>query len=248
MSRSQSAQFAAIGLPPKQRKKKATQTVTLSVAGQPAVKKAKMNTGAQIPRGFVTALAADSKYIETITDVTKACDTTGTVTHLDIVALGDGVTARTGKSWINTNIQIRGSFVQGTAAITNVVAVYLVWDRQPNKALATVGDILETSGGVSATAFMKRENKGRFVTIKKWYRVLAGNITAPATGREILAVDKWIRMPQEAIAQATAADNSGVIANRVTGALLLLTIGNTAAGTGAASFVFRYRLGFKDPQ
>ena len=167
-----------------------------------------MNTGAQIPRGFVTQLAADSKYIEfTATgSITSACDTTGATTHLDVVPLGDSVVQRTGKSWINTNIQIRGNFSVGATATLNQVAVYLIWDRQPNKAKAGLADILEQTGAATSFNFMKRENKGRFVTIKKWYRVLTGNSAAPATGREILAVDKWIRLPQECVAQTTARD------------------------------------------
>lgn len=247
-----SRQFAQIGVPPrtnKPRKRPAAAAALVTVTAAPAAKKQRSSTGAQIPRGFVTALAADSKFIELTTDATKVLDTTGTVTHLDIIPQGDTVSARTGKSFQLTNFQIRGMMANNAASVISHVAVYLVWDRQPNKAIAVVGDFLETSGSASATAFAKRENKGRFLCIKKWQRVLIGQGTAgvPVTGREALVIDKWIKLPQECVAQCTAADTTGVIGNRITGALLLVTIGNVAAGTAASLLTYRYRIGFKDP-
>jgi hypothetical protein len=230
-----SAQFAQVGLPPRKRARKPP-------SGGIA-KKARGASGPQIPRGFVTALAADSKFFGS-SYATKACDTTGTITHLDIIPQGNGISARNGKSWQNTNIQIRGHFLAGSAAVTNHVAMYLVWDKQPNGALAAVTDVLDSA---SSLAFMKRENKGRFVTIKKWQRCLTGNTGTPATGREIVLYDKWIKLPADCIAQCAVGDASGVIANRVTGALLLVTVGDQAAGTAAASTSGQFRIGFKDP-
>lgn len=243
-----SKQFAAIGLQQKPRKKRTQQQAAVIITKAPPAKKQAGFQGRQIPRGFVSPLAADSKFIELTTDATKTMDTTGTVTHLDIVAQGDTVSSRTGKSWINTNFQIRGTITAGTAGIASLVSAFLVWDRQPNKALAAIGDFLETSGAISSTAFAKRENKGRFLCIKKWVRSIVGNSTAAAAGREQIAIDKWIKLPQECISQCTAADTTGVIGNRITGALLLITAGDKAAGTTAPNFVYRYRIGFKDPQ
>lgn len=240
---SMSRQFAAISVPPRTRKRKeAPQKVTLSVASTPASKKARGPAGAQIPRGFVTALAADSKFFDTAA-TQYAFNTTGAVTHLDIIPQGDTVSQRQGKSWQNTNLQVRGYIYNDTTATVNQVAMYIIWDRQPNKALAGVTDILDSAASYS---FMKRENKGRFLCIKKWQRVLIGNTTSPATGRESIVIDKWIKLPQECVAQATAADTTGVIGNRVTGALLLLTVGSAAAGTSDATSVLGFRVGFKD--
>lgn len=240
---SMSRQFAAISVPPRTRKRKeAPQKVTLSVASAPVTKKSRAATGAQIPRGFVTALAADSKYFDVAANA-YAFNTTGAVTHLDIVPQGDTVSQRQGKSWQNTNLQIRGHIFNDTAAVYNQIAMYIIWDRQPNKALAGITDILDAATSYS---FMKRENKGRFLCIKKWQRVLIGNTTTPATGREAIVIDKWIKLPQECVAQATAADTTGAIGNRVTGALLLAVVGSTAGGTADASSILQFRVGFKD--
>jgi len=242
-----SRQYAAISVPPRKNKKRKQPPQTEFAVNAP--KKSRAQTGMQIPRGFVTPLAADAKYIDSPAgNITHTMSTAGTVQHLDIVAQGDTVNQRNGKSWINTNIQIRGRIFAGTTATLNHIAIYLIWDRQPNKVLASIDDILENRATTESESFMKRENKGRFITIKKWNRGLVGNSTTPSTGREFVVIDKWIKLPDECIAQATAADTTGVIGNRVTGALLLATIGDKVSGTTAASIVYNYRLGFKDPQ
>jgi len=243
--RSQSAQFAAIGLQPKKRTKRPA-TAVVEVRTAPAPKRAKAVTGAQIPRGFVTPLAADSKYFDTASAQYAFNNGGGAalVKHLDIIPQGDTVNQRQGKSWQNTNLQVRGYIYNDTGAAVNHIAMYIVWDRQPNKVLATVADLLESS--TASDAFMKRENKGRFLVIKKWHRVLLGNTTALSTGREAIVIDKWIRLPQECIAQATAADTTGAIGNRVTGALLAFFVGSNAAGNADASSVLSFRVGFKD--
>lgn len=240
--RSQSAQFRAIGLQDKPRKKRpAVPTVNLQVSAG-AAKKQRSSTGAQIPRGFVTVLAQESKYFD-VAFAVFAANTTGDIRHIDPITQGDAVTQRQGKSWQNRNIQIRGKLTADTASIMTHVAMYLVWDRQPNKALATIVDVLDT---VAPTSFMRRENKGRFLTIKKWQRAVIGNSTAPATGREMAIIDKWVKLPEECVAQCTAADTTGAIGNRVTGALLFLTLSDVVSGNTDASFGVQFRIGFKD--
>lgn len=250
---SMSRQFAQIGLPPRQNKpkKRKADQVVLSVSSAPAAKKGRSSTGAQIPRGFVTALAADSKYFDQGSGavIAQVINTTGAVQHLDIITQGDAVTQRTGKSFQLTNFQLRGFLSGNAASVINHCAVYLVWDRQPNKALFAVTDFLDTTACAGAAAFAKRENKGRFLCIKKWQRVLIGQGLAgvPVTGREALVIDKWIKLPQECIAQCTAADTTGAIGNRITGALALVTLGNVVAGTAAATIGYNFRVGFRDP-
>lgn len=242
-----SRQFAAISLPSRtQKKRKPSANVIVSVAATPS-KRAKSSVGTQIPRGFVSALAADSKFIDSSVASGTSVDTTGFIQHIDIITQGDAVTQRNGKAWQNMNVQIRGRLQAKTTALVNHVGVYLVWDRQPNKALAAVTDILDTANGGS---LMKRENKSRFLTVKKWQRIILGNTTALDSGRETFLIDKWIKLPAESIAQATAADTTGAIGNRVTGALLLMMVGSNVAGTAAVEVAgqFSIRVGFKDPQ
>lgn len=244
-----SKQFAAIGLPERKRKRTKKQAAVIITQAPAPKRQAGMAAGGgqrQIPRGFVTALAADSKYFDTGVASYNFNSDVGVVKHLDVVTQGDAVTQRQGKSWQNTNLQIRGKIFASTATVASQIAMYIVWDRQPNKALAGVTDIFDAADSYSLA---KRENKGRFLVIKKWQRMVVGNTTTPATGREAIVIDKWLRLPPECIAQATAADTTGAIGNRITGALLAVFMGDDAAAaptfTPNATLVFR--VGFRDP-
>jgi len=134
-----SKQYAQIGVPPRTNKKRKAQTETQVVT---VTKKSRSPVGAQIPRGFVTPLAMDSKFFDPAANTTVTLATGGNVTHLDVVTRGDAVNQRNGKTWQNINIQFRGRVFAGVQALLNHVAIYLIWDRQPNKALATVAAIV----------------------------------------------------------------------------------------------------------
>lgn len=244
-----SKQYAQIGVPPRSNKKRKQQSETQVVT---VTKKSRASGGVQIPRGFVTPLAMDAKFWDPAANTTVTLATGGNVAHLDPIPIGSAVNQRIGKTWQEINFQFRGRAFAGVGAVLNHVAIYLIWDRQPNKALATVGDIL-ADPTKETTAFMNRENKARFVTIKKWQRVLIGNTQPLAAGvnycgREAFVIDKWIKLPEECVANASVGDTTGQIGNRTTGALLLLTIGDKATGNTAASLTYNYRIGFKDPQ
>lgn len=198
--------------------------------------------GHQVPRGFITTRAADAKFFDTAA-ATYNCDTTGTITHLSIVPQGTTVNSREGKSFRCTALQIRGQFQAGTTTTASTVAAYIVWDKQPNKALAAITDIFNS---ISSESLSKRENAGRFVLLKKYIRVLIGNSTTPATGQEYKVIEKYMKMPPNSVVECTAADTTGVIGNTINGALLLVTMGTVAAGTASGNFFGTFRLGFTD--
>lgn len=196
----------------------------------------------QIPRGFITARAADAKFLDTAKAV-YACNTTGSIVHLSPVPQGTTVVTREGKSFVCRKLQVRGIFQADVTTTTAFVAAYIVWDKQPNKALAAVTDIFNT---VDAYSFTKRENNGRFVILKKWIYAMAGNITTPATGKEFIRCEKYMNLPAGLVVECTQADTTGVITNTINGALLLVTMGDVVAGTADANFIAGFRLGFSD--
>lgn len=194
-----------------------------------------------VNRGFLGA-AGEAKYFDTAA-TGRAMNTTGTVLHLDIVPTGTTVNSRDGRKFRNTSVQLRG-YAQSdtTTTITNGMMM-LVWDRQPNKALAAVTDILESA---SSFSFSKRENAQRFRVIRKWRWCFGGNSATPSTGREVYDIDEYVKLPEECVAECTTADTTGAIGNRVTGALLLVTIGDVAAGTNDAIANVGARVNFLD--
>jgi len=196
----------------------------------------------QIARGFISPIAADAKYFD-VALTNYACNTTGSITHLDIIPQGTTVNSREGKSYTLTKLQIRGLFVANSTSVLNTAGALIVWDKQPNKALAGITDVLDS---VSPFAFNKRENRGRFVTIKRITRSIVGNSATPTTGREQVPYEKVINLPPGLISEKTAVDTTGVIGNTINGALLLVTVGTVAAGTQDADFSATFRIGFRE--
>jgi len=194
-----------------------------------------------IPRGFVGA-RGDAKFFD-VGSASYANDTTGSITHLSVIPQGVTVNTREGKACRVTSCNIRGRIFAGTTATFNTVASYLVWDYQPNKVIAGITDIFDSANSLS---FPKRENNERFRIIKKWYCTLSGNGTAPATGDETMAIDDYVRMPEDANILCTTADTTGVIGDTIQGALYFVSLGNVAAGTAAATSTVGFRLNFTD--
>jgi hypothetical protein len=122
-------------------------------------------------------------------------------------------------------------------------ANYLVWDRQPNKALAAITDVLDS---ISSYSFPKRENAQRFMIIKQWRQAFAGNTTTPAASIINAVVDDYVKLPAECVTCYTSADTTGVIGDIITGALLFISVGDLAAGTADAQSNLGFRVNFRD--
>lgn len=169
----------------------------------------------------------EAKYVD-VAAFAYAANTTGSIGHVSIVPTGTTVNSRDGKNFRCTSVQVRGYWKADTTTTTSSGMALLVWDRQPNKALAAITDIMDTT---ASTAFIKRENQQRFKIIRKWRYCATGNSSTPATGKELYDIDDYIKLPAECVASCTTADTTGAIGNRISGALLFLTMGDTAAGT-----------------
>lgn len=212
---------------------------------QPAKKRATRQR-MQVQRGFV-GFAGDNKYYDynSGSSATFALNTTGSIVHLDDVSQGTTVNTRDGRKWRNTSVAIRGQAVSDSATATAIGACYLIWDRQPNKALAGITDYLDAA---DAYSFPKRENAQRFLTIRKWRWSFAGNSTTAGQNNDstVYAIDEYVKLPAECIAETTSADTTGAIGNRVTGALLLITTGSVVSGTADANMVVKIRTNFRD--
>jgi len=221
-------------------KKSATATAPYSKSR--AGRNQMMRPNAVGSRGFLGA-AGDAKYID-IANATYALDTTGTINHYSIVPQGTTVNSRDGKAFRPTSFECKGVAFNGANASYNKVRCLLVWDYSPNKALAAITDILDTA---SSFSLKKRENASRFKIIRDWSMDLTGNNAAGAASETYSETfDQYVKFPPDLVATCTAADTTGVIGNRVNGALLFVTLGNNAAGTSAASLILTGRVNFAD--
>ena len=188
--------------------------------------------------------SGDAKFHD-VSQASYAADTTGSITHLDVVPQGNSVNNREGKAWQNTSLAIRGQVNSNSTTLVALASLYIVWDKQPNKTLPAITDILDSASAYSQT---KRENAPRFKIVRKLRYSLEGNTgtAGQQTESTVHDIDEYVRLPQDAIALTTTADTTGAIGNRIQGALYAITVGNNGAGTGAAAFQVNYRLNFKD--
>lgn len=194
-----------------------------------------------VNRGFLGA-AGEAKFFD-VASGTLPLNTTGSVSQVDSIPTGTTVNSRDGRKFKLTSFQIRGLALADTTTTNTQGAMYLVWDRQPNKALAAITDILDTNSSVS---FQKRENIQRFKIIKKWRWVFSGNSTTPNGYGTIYDIDDYVKLPDECLAETTSADTTGAIGNRVTGALLLITTGSSGASTADGNVTVTTRVNFVD--
>lgn len=178
-----------------------------------------------------------------VASATYALDTTGSVTLLNTVAQGAGVSQRVGKKIVLKSLQFRGIMQNGSAATANDVAFLVVYDKRPTGALPAVTDILALA---SAQAMNNDANGGRFSILKRVDSYLIGNLTAPANYTEIAVRDCDYFLPLKGLQTVYKAAATGAIGDIEEGALYLVTIGGTAAGTGAASLIGTMRLRFID--
>jgi hypothetical protein len=178
------------------------------------------------------------------TDLTKrtaAMDTTGSVTLLNAIAEGTETNQRLGREASIQDVSVRMNVflpVGTTAAVpSQLVRAMLVWDNAVNSTQALVTDILTVS---SPYGFPLVDNISRFTIIAERSVVLGNNVGPSDKTCAYIEFDVPIR-------SSTRWNGTGAPPSNIqNGALYLLTIGETAAGTTAASSSFSSRTTFYD--
>lgn len=193
-------------------------------------------------RGLQRAYAKEKGFVDTNL-AAYACDTTGSVTLLNTVAQGASVNQRVGKKIVMKGLQCRGYINNGTTASVNDIAVLIVYDKRPTGALPAVSDILVSA---NANSLNNDANAGRFRILKRVDDVLCGNAAAAASYLDSMykPMDWWLDLKSSPVVYKAAA--TGAIGDIEEGALYLVTVGNTAAGTAAANLSAAFRLRFLD--
>lgn len=172
-----------------------------------------------------------------------ALDTTGSVTLIATVAQGASVNQRVGKKILWKGLQIRGNIANGTTATVNDIAYMIVYDKRPTGSLPAVTDILVSA---NSNAFRNDANSGRFEIVRRVDQALLGNTTAASNLTDLAYVsqDNWIDLKNRQCNYKAA--GTGAIGDIEMGALYLVTVGNTVAGTAAAVANLAFRTRFLD--
>jgi len=170
-----------------------------------------------------------------------ALDTTGSITLLATVAQGTDVNKRIGKKIMWKSLQCRGMCLNNAAALVNDCSLLVVYDKRPTGALPAVTDVLVSA---AAASFNNDVNSGRFKILKRHDFLLSGipattNGDGPAESADFFLKLKGL----PAVYKAAA---TGAIGDIEEGALYLVTVGNTVAGTAAAVATIGFRTRFID--
>lgn len=197
-------------------------------------------------KGLQRAYAKEKGYVD-VALAGYALDTTGSVTLLNTIAQGASVNQRVGKKVILKGLQGRGLSQAGSTATINDVAWMIVYDKRPTGALPAVTDVLVTA---SSNSLNNDNNAGRFRILKRVDRVLIGNpsltgaVANALTDCVAASEDFWLDLKSAPTTYKAAA--TGGIGDIEEGALYLVTVGNVAAGTAAATLFESFRVRFLD--
>lgn len=192
-------------------------------------------------RGTYSRAQVEKKYIDTAA-ADYACNTTGSVTCLNLCNEGTGVSQRVGRKICLKSVQVRGRVnpVDNTT-VDQCVRVMLIWDKQVNGVIATIAEILSAA---TSESFMNLDNRERFVVIMDKQFVLGAQDSATGyTGSPTIhPINKYKKLPEGSF---TIYDGTGAgIADINTGALYLVTIGDQTAASavgGTARLACRVR-------
>lgn len=181
------------------------------------------------------AIAPSFELKYTDTTGAYALDTTGAVTPLNLLAVGDDNTTRDGRQVTIKSVQLRGwAYPADSNVSSQKCRVLIVWDNAVNGALPTVADILTVS---SANSFPLVNNAHRFTII--WDKsFVIGQVSDTATqsfavSPGIIDLEYYKRL--NAVTQYSG--TTAAIGSIQNGALYMVTIGVQAAAAGAVAQV-----------
>jgi len=204
-----------------------------------STKRKRAGPSTTMPVAYVSpTIKGASGYVDVAT-AAYAFDTTGSVTLLNTVPQGSSQMQRVGKKILLKSLQCRGFVANNSTATYNDCAMLIVYDKRPRGALPAITDILASA---SSNAMNNDDNSGRFQIIRRFDFALIGNATN-ITEASYKSSDFYQKLKHRTVYTSLG---TGLIADIEEGALYLVTIGNVAAGTAAASSNLGFRLRYYD--
>lgn len=180
--------------------------------------------GAIYPRNL-----PELKYVD-VALANYVCDTTGTVTALNLLAIGDDNTSRDGRQVTIKSVQVRGIVKQiDTACGPTLCRVMLVWDNAVNSGtIATIAQILSAA---SSCSFPLIDNSQRFTILWDHYVALGLSVDT-ASQASNTSIPEAINYYKKLNLTTQYSGTTAAIGSIQNGALYLVTIGDQAAGAG----------------
>lgn len=195
-------------------------------------------------RGAITgARRPELKYVD-LAQANYACDTTGSVTALNLLAVGDDNNTRDGRQVVIKSVQLHGMvYPQDNTTLHTKARVMLVWDNAVNSGtIATIAQILTAANG---TAFPLIDNANRFtILVDRMYAVgMVDNTATTSFAASPTVSDCEIYKLINQVTQYSG--TTAAIGSIQNGGLLLVTIGSSPA-TQAANLLASVRVRYTD--
>lgn len=183
------------------------------------------------PRSYSIANRKELKYFDNglsfNVDVTNEVPATG---QLSIVGLGDGPTQRDGSRIRPVSIHVKmlckwGAHTFSSNAGNAIAYFWLVLDRQPNGAAASVTDVLTDAAGVgtdATTALANPQQSKRFKILAAWSEQfdLNGSFVAAGNAAAIHKVsERYVKLPPM---QSQFKSSGGTVADLSTNSFFLI--------------------------
>lgn len=191
---------------------------------------ARRNRYPRVKGGIKPTGRPELKYVDTASAL-YGLNTTGSITALNLVAVGDDNTTRDGRQVTIKSVQLHGMVFPEDNTTSNVKCrVMLVWDNAVNGALPAILDIITIADGV---AFPLVNNANRFtILVDRTFAVgKVDNTATTAFASSPTTFDVEIYKPLNCVTQYIG--TAATIASVGNGGLYLLTIGSGAAGAAA---------------
>lgn len=198
-------------------------------------------TGTHKPRSMIyRGLQGFEKKVRDVSGIVANLLDTASISHINGVAQNVKNSGRIGQEicWVNFHLKIR--MYPSTTSVTTIITyvVELIWDRQPNGALATITDIYVDKDAMS---HKNLANRDRFRTIYSTGPFVLG---PEAGGNQIDSVSWAVFIKCRAKTVFFEAGND--IGNIKTGALLLVARTTGLGGGLGHAFQFNGRLRFNE--
>jgi hypothetical protein len=185
-------------------------------------------------------IMGETGYVD-LASASYNCDSTGSIALINTVGQGSSTNQRVGKRIMLKSLQGRGRVSNNSTAAYNDVAILIVYDKRPTGTLPNITDILDT---VSPSSFNNDDNSGRFQILKRWDLSLIGSAANNYT--PISQYDISFFLDLKGKPQEFGSAGTGAIGDIEVGALYIVTLGATAAGTTAATYTSGFRTRFID--
>ncbi len=186
-------------------------------------------------------LTPQEHKVNTVNIATAFPFDTGVVASVFSIAQGTGDSSRIGNIIVLKRIMMRVCMNATATSIGGCYRIMLMYDKQANKSLPSVDDILVGGAPHSSRDYLDLVNRNRFTTI---FNSKIFNIGANTNDNDNRSLEFYCN----AAAEVTFSGGGSTVTSVITGNLFVLLIGDGTVVANAAAFDIQFRIRFTDGQ